>query len=531
MIDLQRSDWTETASSDRVGAQFAWVAARELLPFACGSRFGPGARYHLLQVLAASERGCVYRATDLHMSEQAHEASVVVKLRRVAEGRREALRHRRISSDAVAKVYDCGIFENWHYTVSEYVDGQPLDEIEAPIKPRRAVAIAIQIASGLQAVHDVRLIHADIKPQNILISADDRVKIIDFDLSSELETLEDLGGNRAFLAPERFESSEMLGNSADIYALGGVLYWMLTGKAPNGSDPELVAGCARGEIPREGEVKIAPLRRIIEKALHPDPQSRYASAGAFAEALLAWQRSMPPPGVRTPAGARAMLLARRRPAIVASALFLGVCAVGAAAHGLHVERLGIRHEVERQAAITDELEELRNRAAEVIGIAVEQPGSFMVMPMYAWLDILVDDKLFGPDARMVRGDIKRASLRAIIRNNPEGSFNHDLASFTLAYMIAANRFAEPGAFEEFDALLAGVEQRWKGAYGDSDPIIVGIAVAKFCREAYDPQTTDDRRRAMRIELPRLLRSIPDSAEQPTYLQTLRKVSEQLRADR
>jgi len=183
--------------------------------------------------------------------------------------------------------------------VMEYLEGRTLRDLVQTAKkldPPRAVFIALQILSGLAAAHRAGIIHRDVKPANIFLqktlAVRDHVKLLDFGLAKLMETSPgDQGdmpvtqrgfvvGTRAYMAPEQEEAGHVDARS-DLYAVGATLYYALSGRKPKASRE------VRTTIPlRKVVAEISPkLAAVVDQALAPRPNDRYASAEKMAEAL------------------------------------------------------------------------------------------------------------------------------------------------------------------------------------------------------------------------------------------------------
>lgn len=336
------------------------LATVRRLPCGFGPKLASGdARYELQRWLGSGSFSRVYLAADRHLSEPGHEAMVAVKIfspwtsgwpgrRRFSE---EATKARRVEHPNVVRVLDRGVSDDGEdYIVYERVDGEDLDRyrrrVGLPLNEREAAGLIAEAARGLQAAHAAQLIHCDLKPENLLLTAEGDLKIADFGLASRLleESTPNDGsprGNLAFMPPERFfDDHQTLGPSSDIYALGGILYWLLTGRCPNGSNADEVEKTLRSA--REGESslslrKVRPgidrdLEAICLRALAPNPADRYGSSELLADDLEAWLRREPIRWTKPSLSRLLSLWVRRRPALagLAAALIAGSLAGSAA---------------------------------------------------------------------------------------------------------------------------------------------------------------------------------------------------------
>ncbi len=263
-------------------------------------------RYQIERLLGDGGMARVYLGRDLRLNRP-----VAIKIPHphlmtdpdfLARFRHEAHAAAMVSHPNLVDVYDVGQDGNLHYIVMEYVAGPTLKQLinrEAPFDIARAVRIGEQIARGLHAAHRAGLIHRDIKPQNIIISDDGQARITDFGVAkSHLSTaMTETGitlGTVDYIAPEQAQGRAATPQS-DIYALGVVLYEMLTGRLPfTGDTPVAVAMKHISEPPvpprRWNPHLPASLEQIILRALAKDPAQRYQSALELAEALRAYDR-------------------------------------------------------------------------------------------------------------------------------------------------------------------------------------------------------------------------------------------------
>ena len=213
--------------------------------------------------------------------------------------KREASAAARVAHPNVVTVYNWGSCDGTYYIVMEYVDGCTLrDRLypEGPLAETEALAIGAEIAAALEAIHAQGLIHRDIKPHNVLLAGDGRVKVTDFGIayatgSQHLTQTNTVLGTAQYLAPEQI-LRQSVDQRTDCYSLGVVLYEMLVGQPPfAGDSPVAVAlqhAYSRPPAPRERRADLSSeVEEIVLTALAKDPAERYQSAAAFKAAIEA----------------------------------------------------------------------------------------------------------------------------------------------------------------------------------------------------------------------------------------------------
>jgi eukaryotic-like serine/threonine-protein kinase len=211
--------------------------------------------------------------------------------------RREALAAAALDHSGVVTVHDVGVDASGPYIVMEFVDGESLSSRLGrlgSLPPAEAARIALAVAEALDHAHRRGVVHRDIKPANILLGPGDRVRVADFGIARNLladDRLTDSGvvlGTTPYMAPEVMSGGEP-GPLADVYALGVVLYEMLTGRLPFSGDNALGLTVAkRGHRPTPPSALIdlpTGLERVVLKAIEGQPNARPADAASLAAAL------------------------------------------------------------------------------------------------------------------------------------------------------------------------------------------------------------------------------------------------------
>src|SRR3954449_6656403 len=248
-------------------------------------------RYRLDEKIGSGGMSSVYRAFDPTL-----ERWVAIKLmhRDISDDpdqlerfRREARTVARLNHPHVVTVIDAGEDEGNPYIVFEYVEGETLkDRIKrcGRLPVAEAVAYAIEIARALEAAHAQRLVHRDVKPQNVLIDGEGRAKVTDFGIARSLEGqgLTATGrvlGTTDYVSPEQ-ALGHQVDEQSDIYSLGVVLYEMLAGETPFSADTQVAVAMKHVKDPlpdvqrRRPEVSAA-LAAIMERATAKETRNRY----------------------------------------------------------------------------------------------------------------------------------------------------------------------------------------------------------------------------------------------------------------
>ena len=212
--------------------------------------------------------------------------------------RREEDIGKKLDHPGVMKVY-ADSDRSQIYMVMEWVDGKLLRQIlnaEKKLPPERAVRIALGVADALGYIHSHGVVHRDLKPENIMVDPNDRIKLIDFGIAGQegarrltFAKLSQVMGTPEYISPEQVKGKRGDGRS-DIFALGVMLYEMLTGKAPfQGPNPFAIMNdrLLNNPIPpREIDPSISPqLQEIIYRAIERDPKNRYPNTAELARDL------------------------------------------------------------------------------------------------------------------------------------------------------------------------------------------------------------------------------------------------------
>lgn len=208
----------------------------------------------------------------------------------VARFRREAQAAANLNHPNIVNIYDWGTEDGTYFIVMEYLEGKSIRQLvdeKGALSPSMATDIAEQVLSALEAAHEQDVVHRDIKPHNIIITPNGKVKVTDFGIaragaSSSLTQTGSIIGTAQYISPEQAQGLPVEAQS-DIYSLGIVLYEMLTGEVPfEGESPVAVAVKQINEIPKSpralNPAMSKSLEAVVLRALAKSPADRYQSA-------------------------------------------------------------------------------------------------------------------------------------------------------------------------------------------------------------------------------------------------------------
>ena len=272
-----------------------------------GDRLG---RYEILGSIGAGGMGEVWRARDTELD---REVAVKVLPAAVADNpdrrkrfEREARATAALNHPNLLTVFDVGLNDGRPYLVTELLEGESLRRVllHGLPPPVSAVGWSLGISQGLVAAHSGNVVHRDLKPDNVFLTTDNRVKILDFGLAKILETeisdesktatlSEDtaagtLLGTMGYMAPEQLRG-DPVDTRTDIFAFGCLLYEMLSGRRPfaGGSSADYVSAALRDDPPPLDDSLSVSLRAVVRRCLEKRPAARYQSAGELVAVLEA----------------------------------------------------------------------------------------------------------------------------------------------------------------------------------------------------------------------------------------------------
>jgi serine/threonine protein kinase len=435
------------------------------------SRFPPGHlfanRYRMIAPIGQGAMGEVWRAED-----QTLQTEVALKLigSTDEEGRERILKEvrlaRQVTHPAVCRVFDVGESEGHVFYSMELVEAEDLATLLSRIGrlPWEKVAdIGVQLCSGLAAAHAQGVLHRDLKPANVLIDADGGVRITDFGIAiTHSESAADVhAGTPGYMAPEQ-RAGLPLGEAADVFAIGVVLYELLVGQRPfsNGVDPDAEPVRPSALVP---DVH-AGLEKVVLQALSADARDRPASAAGMAERLR---------GLGSPASAR-----WRRPWVAAAAVGAGALVLLAIAGG----RLAMSG-----ASLTDQdtlvIADVMNSTGDPVFDGALKVALAVALEQSPFLKVFPDERVREtlrlierpPDTALTRAvarDVaRRERLKALVAASI-GSFGRNYV-LTLEAVdaesgdVMAREQAEVAAKEDVLRALGGATARLREKLGES----------------------------------------------------------------
>jgi WD40 repeat protein/tRNA A-37 threonylcarbamoyl transferase component Bud32 len=296
------------------------------------------AGYQILEVLGHGGMGVVYKARQLALNR-------LVALKMVLAGEHASPQHlarflveaetvARLSHPNIVQIHEFGSYDGQPFLALEYIDGGALaDRIAGrPWEPRRAAALCEQLARAVDHAHRQGVVHRDLKPGNVLLTAEGTPKVADFGLAKQIEGgsgLTSTGavlGTPSYMAPEQAGGhAKRVGPATDIYSLGAILYELLTGRPPPVADTsvQLLVKVVTEEVVEPTRLQPGlpvDLATICMRCLQKDPARRYRSASDLADDLRRYLQGEPI--LARPVGEweRFIKWAKRRPAVAASLL-------------------------------------------------------------------------------------------------------------------------------------------------------------------------------------------------------------------
>ncbi|HVM72070.1 MAG TPA: protein kinase [Anaerolineales bacterium] len=281
-------------------------------------------RYLILEQLGKGGMAIVYRARDTML-----ERSVAVKVLRESYSRDPAFLERfrqeakaaaNLSHPNIVTVHDFGLDDGQLFIVMEYVPGKDLKTLikqRGRFSPEEAVPLLIQACAGIGYAHRAGLVHCDVKPQNMLVTPDMRLKVTDFGIARALSTIHPeeqsdiIWGSPQYFSPEQ-ASGGAPSPASDVYSLGVVMYEMLTGSLPFQAESAAELAHLHIEVQPVPVAEMLPeippvLEQILNKVLSKEPSQRYRTADQLGRVLLNFGNAKSAPALSlTPEAAPAL---------------------------------------------------------------------------------------------------------------------------------------------------------------------------------------------------------------------------------
>ncbi len=289
-------------------------------------------RYKITGMLGEGGMGVVYRAEDPELGREVAlkllPAEMADNPKRLERFRREAKAVAAINHPNIVTIHSIESVETTHFLTMELVEGESLDNMIPPggMPLAKVFEIAVPLADALSSAHERGIVHRDLKPANVMVTAENRIKVLDFGLAKLVEDPDSETGDAAltaipteltaegmvmgtapYMSPEQVEGRAM-DHRTDIFSLGIVLYEMATGKRPFAGDTSaaLVSSILRDSPPTVTEINESlprHLARIIQHCLEKDPEARYQSAKDVRNELKSLRREVDSGSVTTGSGA------------------------------------------------------------------------------------------------------------------------------------------------------------------------------------------------------------------------------------
>ncbi|MDR3596199.1 Stk1 family PASTA domain-containing Ser/Thr kinase [Clostridium sp.] len=251
-------------------------------------------RYELLEKIGEGGMGIVYKAKCSLLNR-----FVAVKILKselstnedfIARFKREANSVANLSYPGIVSIYDVGVENNINFIIMEYIKGKTLKQIikeNSRLSPLKTLEISSQIAKALQYAHKNNIIHRDVKPDNIILTEDNIVKLMDFGIAKVTDSVTLTNSNKIigsvhYFSPEQAKG-KFIDHRTDIYSLGIVMYEMITGQVPFNGDTSISIAMMHIQepiIPPQEIIHDIPenINKVILKALEKDPIDRFQTA-------------------------------------------------------------------------------------------------------------------------------------------------------------------------------------------------------------------------------------------------------------
>lgn len=266
-------------------------------------------RYELLERIGSGGMSVVYKAKDRSLGR-----IVAVKLMHesftndsgfLKRFQQEAHAAANLAHPNIVTVHDIGQDGYKHYIVMEFVEGQTLKQIiqkndKNPMPISRALDLIIQVCNGIGYAHRANLVHCDVKPQNVIVTRDEQVKVADFGIARAISGATQQGQiSQVWGTPQYFSPEQAAGDiptpASDVYAIGIMLFEMLTGQLPFIAESHTAMALKHLHTPPPLVTQYNPaipsqLAQIVNKLLSKEPAGRYRTAGQLGRILSSYRQ-------------------------------------------------------------------------------------------------------------------------------------------------------------------------------------------------------------------------------------------------
>lgn len=391
---------------------------------------------------------------------------------------------------------------------------------------RQAISLMIRIARGVHAAHMAGLVHCDLKPGNIVLTSDGQPKVADFGISIRVEEhlvakLEsdvepELLGNIAFMSPEQYRlESGALTIPTDIYALGGILYYLLTRSLPNGDTPEDIR---RTHDPETGRRRPPSLRQFIpdidrdldvicQRAMAIQPEHRHGSAAGLADDLEAWMNREPISWTKPTIFRKVKLWMLRKPGLAAMLAALLVLSVISGATFQHLAAVARKERFNSEV-----LEQAQDQSLSILKVIItkmrhdQQRGQDIELLLPLWVmellysNTIPSDAPEDPDYLAIQINVARS-----LGEKNESGLQKGIWETALGFWLIRS-----GDYEESEPLLEENLRHWNAILAQDDTWLDHIRALQACaavNRLADPDRGDSGQNAASDEMLRVHKAL------------------------
>ena len=380
--DQTDSSKKSTVRSGRVKQKTVNGAARDSAPEG----------YEIIDTLGKGGMGVVYKARHIPLDRLVAIKMIISGAHasddQVQRFQKEAEAAAHLKHPNIVSVYEVGEHDGLPYFSLEFVDGPSMAELmsETTMSAKEAAQILLPVARAIEYSHEMGVLHRDLKPQNILITPDGAPKVADFGLAKRLDSTESqtmtgvVVGTPGYLAPEQASDTKKVGKHTDVYALGCILYYLMTGRPPfKGPTPvETIRQLLFSEPLPPSQLQEAldkDLETICLKALEKEIPKRYATAGELADELQRFIEDKPILARPITRWERIWKWCKRNPRVASLAgvvagllafLFVGSCLAAIVFNSQKQEAVKARSLAETNAELASEQAEIARNASRVV---------------------------------------------------------------------------------------------------------------------------------------------------------------------